>query len=117
MNEASAGDPFRTCESLAKALAMGETSSRELVDLYLRRIRKLDGKLHAFVELFPGAARMAAEARDKARAGRQVGPLHGIPIAIKDLFDYAGRRTGRDQEPGRRRRRPPPRCGGSRRRG
>jgi aspartyl-tRNA(Asn)/glutamyl-tRNA(Gln) amidotransferase subunit A len=94
MNEASAGDPFRTCESLAKALATGETSSRELVDLYLGRIRELDGKLHAFVSVFEREARLAAEARDKARAAHPVGPLHGIPVAIKDLFDYAGHRTG-----------------------
>ncbi len=94
MNEASAGDAFRTCESLAKALSAGETSSRELVDLYLRRIRALDGKLHAFVSVFEEEARLAAEARDKARTAHAVGPLHGIPVAIKDLFDYAGHRTG-----------------------
>ena len=94
MNEASAGDPFRTCESLAKALATGETSSRELVDLYLGRIRELDGKLHAFVSVFEREARLAAAARDKARAADPVGPLHGIPVAIKDIFDYAGHRTG-----------------------
>ena len=94
MNEASAGDPFRTCESLAKALATGETSSRELVDLYLGRIQELDGKLHAFVSVFEREARLAAAARDKARAAHPVGPLHGIPVAIKDIFDYAGHRTG-----------------------
>jgi aspartyl-tRNA(Asn)/glutamyl-tRNA(Gln) amidotransferase subunit A len=94
MNEASAGDPFGTCESLAKALATGETSSRELVDLYLGRIRELDGKLHAFVSVFEREARLAAAARDKARAAHPVGPLHGIPVAIKDIFDYAGYRTG-----------------------
>ena len=94
MNKAAAGDPFRTCDSLASALAAGETSSRELVDLYLGRIRALDGKLHAFVSVFEEEARLAAEDRDKARAAHSVGPLHGIPVAIKDLFDYAGHRTG-----------------------
>ena len=94
MNKAAAGDAFRTCESLATALSAGETSSRELVDLYLNRIQALDGKLHAFVSVFEREARLAAEARDKARAAHPVGPLHGIPVAIKDLFDYAGHRTG-----------------------
>src|SRR5258708_6321831 len=52
MNEAAVGDAFRTCESLATALSAGETSSRELVDLYLPRLPELDGKLHAFVSVF-----------------------------------------------------------------
>ena len=118
MNEAAAGDAFRSCKSLATALSAGETSSRELVDFYLARIRALDGKLHAFVSVFEREARLAAEARDKARAAHPVGPLHGIPVAIKDLFDYAGHWTGRAPRPGRRRRprrRPSPSSGSRRR--
>jgi len=52
----------------------------------------LDGRLHAFVEVYADEARALAEAADRARATRlPLGPLHGLPIALKDLCDIAGR--------------------------
>ena len=55
---------------------------------------KLDAKLHAFVDVFAAEARAAAEAADKAiRSGHAVGPLHGIPVALKDLIELEGRVT------------------------
>ena len=55
---------------------------------------ELDPKLHAFVEVYDEEARLAAEAADKAiRSGHAVGPLHGIPIALKDLIEIEGRVT------------------------
>jgi aspartyl-tRNA(Asn)/glutamyl-tRNA(Gln) amidotransferase subunit A len=66
----------------------------DLVDAALRRIEAADGKLHAFVEVYDREARLAAEAADKAiRSGHAVGPLHGIPIALKDLIEIEGRVT------------------------
>jgi aspartyl-tRNA(Asn)/glutamyl-tRNA(Gln) amidotransferase subunit A len=85
---------FRSLEELSGLLAVRETSSADLVELFLARAGRLDAKLHAYAQLFEDAARAAAGAADAARAsGRPVGALHGVPIAIKDLFDYAGMPT------------------------
>ena len=66
----------------------------DLVDAALARIRAADAKLHAFVEVYAENARLAAEAADKAiRSGHAIGPLHGIPIALKDLIEIDGRVT------------------------
>ena len=86
--------PFDTIERLATALARGETTSRALVELYLGRIERFDGKLKAYADVFAGAAREAAEGADAARArGEARGPLHGVPIAIKEIFDCGGHPT------------------------
>lgn len=86
---------FAPIEVLAERMACGALSSRSLVETCLERIARLDGKLHAFVEVFETEALAAAEAADRARAaGRARGPLHGIPVAIKDLFDFAGSPSG-----------------------
>src|SRR5262252_5715269 len=66
----------------------------DVVDSALKRIGAADGKLHAFVEVYDKEARLAAEAADKAiRSGHTIGPLHGIPIALKDLIEIEGRVT------------------------
>jgi aspartyl-tRNA(Asn)/glutamyl-tRNA(Gln) amidotransferase subunit A len=76
----------------AERLRRGECSSRELVDAHLARIGALDGKLHAFVEVYAAEARALADAADRARTARlPLPPLHGLPIALKDLCDIAGR--------------------------
>jgi aspartyl-tRNA(Asn)/glutamyl-tRNA(Gln) amidotransferase subunit A len=65
-----------------------------LVEAALARIGAADAKLHAFVEVYAEEARLAAEAADKAiRSGHAIGPLHGIPIALKDLIEIEGRVT------------------------
>jgi aspartyl-tRNA(Asn)/glutamyl-tRNA(Gln) amidotransferase subunit A len=80
--------------ALSAAIRRGALSPVELTDALLARIERLDGKLHAFIALYAEEARLAAEAADKAiRSGHSVGPLHGIPIAIKDLVDIEGRVT------------------------
>lgn len=67
-------------------------SSREIVDAYLARIDRLNGKLHAYVEVYADEARQLGDAADIARASSlPLGPLHGLPIGLKDLFDIAGR--------------------------
>ncbi len=61
------------------------------MDEYLARIERLEPKLRAYVSVNADNARLAAEAADKAiRSGHAVGPLHGIPIAIKDLVEIEG---------------------------
>jgi aspartyl-tRNA(Asn)/glutamyl-tRNA(Gln) amidotransferase subunit A len=80
--------------ALAEKLATRSVSPVEIVDACLERIERLDSKLHAFVDVFAGEARAAAEAADKAiRSGHAVGPLHGIPVALKDLIELEGRVT------------------------
>jgi aspartyl-tRNA(Asn)/glutamyl-tRNA(Gln) amidotransferase subunit A len=69
-------------------------SSTELVERCLSRIEKYDGKLHAFVSVYADEALRAAHAADEAiAAGYRLGPLHGVPIAVKDIVDIEGRVT------------------------
>jgi aspartyl-tRNA(Asn)/glutamyl-tRNA(Gln) amidotransferase subunit A len=79
---------------LAQLLARGAVSSREIVAAYLDRIARLDWRLHAFVEVYRDEALATAENADRARrSGAARGPLHGLPIAIKDLVNLRGRMT------------------------
>lgn len=85
---------YRPAVELARAIASREIRSAELVDLLLERIARHDAKLHAFVEVYADDAHSAAAAADAAiDAGHAVGPLHGVPIALKDLIDIEGRFT------------------------
>ena len=88
------GDPSLGISSVLAALEAGEVSSSELVESYLGRIEALDGELRAFVTVTSERARAGAAAADEARvAGRSLGPLHGLPIALKDNIATAGIRT------------------------
>jgi len=83
---------FAPVHQLVAEIAGRRLSPVDLVDALLQRIGAQDPKLHAFVEVYAGDARLAAEAAEKAiRAGHAVGPLHGIPIALKDLIEIDGR--------------------------
>jgi aspartyl-tRNA(Asn)/glutamyl-tRNA(Gln) amidotransferase subunit A len=88
-------DPaFATVAELSSAFQRRTLSPVDVVDALLARIDKLNPKLHAFIDLYPADARLAAEAADKAiRSGHAVGPLHGVPVALKDLVDLEGRVT------------------------
>lgn len=73
----------------------GQMTSLEAVRQSLATIDRLDGKLHAFVlRLDERALAIAAERDAERAAGHLRGPLHGVPVAVKDLFDIAGERTG-----------------------
>ena len=64
----------------------------DLTEAYLARIQAQEPKLQAFVEVWADDARLAARGADAAiRSGHAVGPLHGIPIALKDLVEIEGR--------------------------
>ena len=79
---------------LARQLASGAVSSREIVAACLARIAALDARLHAFIDVYRDDALRAAQRADQQRsAGRVCGPLHGLPIAIKDLVHIRGRMT------------------------
>jgi len=77
----------------ARLIREGEVTSVELVERALERIELLDGRLGAFVLVLGERARAEAEKRDTARRGRAVGPLHGVPVAVKDLIDVGGEVT------------------------
>lgn len=75
----------------ARAMERGTVSARELTAAALARIAAQDGALRAFFRVEAESALRQADERDRERAGGRVrGPLHGIPLARKDLFDRAG---------------------------
>lgn len=79
---------------LSQAFGARTLSPVDVVDALLARIRRHDPALHAFIAVYADEARLAAEGADRAiRAGQRVGPLHGVPIALKDLVDLDGRVT------------------------
>src|SRR5260370_18910326 len=81
-----------TLTELAAGLAAKRFSSREIVDALHGRIAKANDKLHAFTEVYAAEAKALAQAADTARAsGFPLGPLHGLPVAYKDLCDIAGK--------------------------
>ncbi|MBI2159663.1 MAG: amidase [Candidatus Rokubacteria bacterium] len=88
-------DPvWATVAELSRAFGERALSPVAAVDALLERIRKRDPALHAYIAVYETGARLAAEAADRAiRAGHRVGPLHGVPIALKDLVDMQGRVT------------------------
>jgi aspartyl-tRNA(Asn)/glutamyl-tRNA(Gln) amidotransferase subunit A len=90
-----ASDPCQlSAADLAAAYRTGKLSPVDTVETLLARIATKDTHLQAFVEVYAQDARLAAEAADKAiRSGHDLGPLHGIPVALKDLIDVEGRRT------------------------
>jgi aspartyl-tRNA(Asn)/glutamyl-tRNA(Gln) amidotransferase subunit A len=79
---------------LSRAFGARTLSPVDAVDALLDRIRRHDPHLHAFIAVYGDDARLAAEGADRAiRAGHRIGPLHGVPIALKDLVDLEGRVT------------------------
>ncbi|MER6992410.1 amidase [Saccharopolyspora hirsuta] len=81
----------RTITELADRLRAGETSAVELTRAALRTIDELDGELNAFTAVDREGAVQAAEKADAELAeGLDRGPLHGIPVAVKDIIEVAG---------------------------
>jgi amidase len=87
-------DSFLTATHALTLLERGEVSSVELLDHYLDRIERLGGPINPFVTLQPERARDEARDADRKRAnGKPQGPLHGLPMSVKDCFETAGLRT------------------------
>ncbi len=79
---------------LAAAIRGKEIKSRELLDLFLDRIERIDSRLNAVVTLAIEPAMAAADAADAHTAsGAEVPPLHGLPVTIKDAIETAGIRS------------------------
>jgi Asp-tRNA(Asn)/Glu-tRNA(Gln) amidotransferase A subunit family amidase len=82
---------FAPVTSLSAWLQSGRITSRRVTEIYLERIRRIDGKLLSWITVTEELARRQADRADRERqAGRSRGPLHGVPYGIKDLFDTAG---------------------------
>jgi aspartyl-tRNA(Asn)/glutamyl-tRNA(Gln) amidotransferase subunit A len=77
---------------LSQEILARRLSPVDVTEAYLQRIQEREPKLQAFVEVYSEEARQAAAAADLAiRSGHAVGPLHGIPVALKDLIELEGR--------------------------
>jgi amidase len=85
-------DPiFASAKSLARAIRTGELSSEEVVAAHLGRIAEVNQSLNAVVHVAASSARADAQAADaRLAAGAPIGPLHGVPVTIKDNHDVAG---------------------------
>jgi aspartyl-tRNA(Asn)/glutamyl-tRNA(Gln) amidotransferase subunit A len=76
-----------TAADLAAVMSAGEVSAAEVTDAHLARIEQVDGRVHAFLHVAADRARAAAQAVDRRRAaGAELGPLAGVPLALKDVF-------------------------------
>ena len=85
---------YQTISELAQQIQRRTLSPMALTEHFMARIAALDGRLGAFRLVTRERALAEAEAAEAAlRAGRSVGPLHGIPYALKDLFDVRGAPT------------------------
>ncbi|QLG61767.1 amidase [Halorarum salinum] len=85
-------DPcLSSAESLARRIRDGSLSPVEVVEAHLDRIDDRDGELNAYVEVLDDQARRAAADAERAvESGADLGPLHGVPVAVKDLQNVAG---------------------------
>lgn len=82
---------FAPADELARLIRDREVSTTEVVDAFLFRIEKRNGALGAYVTVLADEARATAAAHQRQLdEGAPVGPLHGVPVAIKDLEDVAG---------------------------
>jgi AtzE family amidohydrolase len=104
----SADSSWTSAAEIAQAVAGGGTTATDIVDAALARIAQRDPTLNAFTAVVADRARAKAQEVDTARAaGRPLGPLAGVPFAVKNLFDVegvatlAGSKINRDRAPAR----------------
>lgn len=92
---------FETATRLARAIRNGKLSSVEATEAHLARIARVNGPLNALVVVDDVRALKAARAADRThgKTGARLGPLHGVPITIKEAFDVAGLRTTASHPP------------------
>jgi amidase len=80
---------YASAKEIARLVRAREASPVEIVDYFIDRIRERNGSLNAFVFLDADGARERARVAEKALySGETLGPLHGVPTALKELFDY-----------------------------
>lgn len=82
---------FSSATRIAKAIRLRTVSCRAVIDAHIERIKAVNPQINAVVQLAEARARAEATSADQAiERGERVGPLHGVPITIKDSFDTAG---------------------------
>ncbi|MFW6283794.1 MAG: amidase [Desulfosalsimonas sp.] len=82
---------FQSAAQTARAIRGGRISAEEMLDLCLSRVEQFNPKLNAIVQTCPEAARKRAQQADEALArGLSWGPLHGVPVTIKDTLEVRG---------------------------
>src|SRR5947199_5527044 len=82
---------YLTIAEAAKLLQQRELSPVELVESRLARIEKLDSRIHSFIRVLADSARAEARAAEsEIAAGKYRGPLHGIPLGLKDIYETGG---------------------------
>jgi aspartyl-tRNA(Asn)/glutamyl-tRNA(Gln) amidotransferase subunit A len=85
---------FPTLADASRQLEAGQATSAGLTEMLLERIAVYDGRVNSYLLVTADAARAeAAEADVQIKAGRRRGPLHGVPVAYKDIYETAGVRT------------------------
>lgn len=86
--------PFAHIEPLRALIANGELSARDVTEAFLARIEKIEPEIRGYAVVWPERARETARHLDELQAASEpLGPLHGIPIAVKDLCDVSGEPT------------------------
>jgi len=86
--------PFRSAKQLVSMIRRKKIGCLELLDLYLERIERYNSKLNAIIFMDVEAARKRAKAADRAmRKGNVWGPLHGVPMTIKESYNVVGMPT------------------------
>ena len=83
--------PFLTATQLSKLIETKEVSPVEATEAYLDRIQEVDPKLNSYITITGEQALEAArQAEQEIATGMHRGPLHGVPVAVKDQFNTAG---------------------------
>ena len=86
--------PFLSASELARLIESREVSPVQATEAYLQRISEVDGRLNSYITITREQALEAArQAEAEIAAGNYRGPLHGLPLAVKDQFNTAGIRT------------------------
>lgn len=82
---------YHSAKQLLTDMKNGKLTSRQLLDYYIKRIERLNPQLNAVIATDFSAARARADAADKARIdGKSWGPLHGLPMTVKDTYEVVG---------------------------
>lgn len=85
---------YASIKEISDLIRQGQLSPVRIVDICLERIEELNPKINAFITVLADAAHAQARiAETEIKAGMWRGPLHGIPVGIKDFYDTAGVRT------------------------
>src|SRR5688572_10825223 len=79
----------KTISELQDAMKSGQISAKELAQVYITRIKDLDGKLNSVVEINPDALQIAENLDKERKNGKIRSMMHGIPVLLKDNIDTA----------------------------